>query len=322
MKRLTIFLPVLLLAACTTKAKYDALATADSMRADSIVKIKNEMLDEVLQSTQFLNDINTEIAKLKTQPKRALTTALARESELGRMREERSAVTDRIRELVARLDSSESRVTQLRARAASLSAQDAKLTEQVAQYERATAALRSQLESQRAEFQTVVENQNKQIASLNMKIDTVTRANVQLAAEKTALTTDKSNLTSAKAALTDTVNALTTEKNTAYYVIGTKDELVKKGVLVEEGRRSLLVVGPRPVAPARELNPSNFTRIDRLKDRSIDLPAGGEYKIFTRQSAAFMTPAGAKDGKFTGNLRIDDPVKFWEPSRFLIIVKG
>jgi hypothetical protein len=42
---------------------------------------------------------------------------------------------------------------------------------------------------------------------------------------------------------------LTTEKNTAYYVIGTKDELVKQGILVEEGRKRFLLVGGRSVRP-------------------------------------------------------------------------
>jgi predicted nucleic acid-binding Zn-ribbon protein len=313
MKRLTLLLPALLLAACTTKSKYDALAHADSLRADSIVTIKNEMLDEVMQSTQFLNDINAEIAKLKVQPQRKLSASLTRESELTAMRDERAAVTERIRELVARLDSSEARLASLRTRAATLSTRDAQLTAQVAQYERTIADLRTSVETQRTEFQTIVDRQNSQIASLNLKIDTVTRANVQLQGERATLTAQKT-------ALTDTVGQLVTEKNTAYYVIGTRDELVKKGVLVEEGRRSLLLVGSRPVAPARELDPADFTRIDRLRDRQIELPAG-DYSILSRHSQAFVTPGANHDGRLAVSVRIDDPVKFWEPSPFLVLVK-
>jgi predicted nucleic acid-binding Zn-ribbon protein len=317
MKRsLLLVLAMTLAVACDTKTKTQlrTLALTDSLRADSIIRIKNEMLDEVMQSTQFLNDINTEVAKLKLTPTRKLATAAAPESEMNSLRNERTAVKERIRELVARLDSSEARLASLRSRAASLSTRDAQLTEQVAQYERTIADLRSSLDNQRTEFQTVVDRQNQQIAALNSKVDTVTRANVQLAGERAQLTTQR-------AALIDTVSTLIEEKNTAYYVIGTKEELIKSGVLVEEGRRRLLVIGSRPVTIAREFDPAKFMRIDRLKDRQITLPAG-EFTIFSRQNPAFVTPGAVREGKVSGSLRIDDPLKFWEPSRFLVIVKN
>ena len=52
-----------------------------------------------------------------------------------------------------------------------------------------------------------------------------------------------------------------------------------------------MLVGSRTIAPARELDPSAFTKIDRLANRTIALPEG-EYKIFSRQNPAFVTPAG------------------------------
>ena len=144
--------------------------------------------------------------------------------------------------------------------------------------------------------------QNTQIASLTSRVDTLDRANVQLAGEK--------------AALTDTVSTLVNEKNTVYYVVGTKDELIQRGVLVEEGHKRLLLVGSRSVAPARELNPSLFTRIDRVQDRVINLPAG-EYMIFSRQNPTYASPLVAKDGKISGGLRVEQPEKFWAPSTLL-----
>jgi hypothetical protein len=78
-----------------------------------------------------------------------------------------------------------------------------------------------------------------------------------------------------------------------------------------------LLVGSRTVAPARELDPANFTKIDRLANRTITLPEG-EYKIFSRQNPAYVTPQATKDGKIAGGLTIDQPERFWETSRFLI----
>ena len=74
--------------------------------------------------------------------------------------------------------------------------------------------------------------------------------------------------------------------------------------------------------PARELDPSKFTKIDRLANRTIVLPDGGEYEILSRQNIAYAAPAGEKDGKIRGALTINQPEQFWKNSRFLIIVRS
>ena len=314
MRPIRLFLPlslgVLALAACDSSAKQRlrALAHTDSLRTDSLVSLKNDLLNEVTTSTQFVNDLNGEMAKLKSHPPRTLSNAsLGAESDAAAIKEERANVVKRIQELVARLDSSEARVASLRARAARLSDHDSSLVGQVAAYERTISELRETVARQKTEYEATIAKQNTQIASLNMKIDTVTTQNVQLAGEKTALT--------------DTVNELTTERNTAYYVIGTKDELIREGILVEEGHKRLLIVGSRSVSPARDLDPAKFTRIDRSKDRVINFPAG-DYMIFSRQNPIYAAPFSSHDGRLSGGLRIEQPDRFWEPSKFLIIVKA
>jgi phage shock protein A len=298
---------VLVAAAACDQQKLHTLAKVDSSRVDSIVAIKNDLLNEVMTSTQFVNDINTEMAKLKSRQNAKLSAKLTSESDIAAIKEERAAVVQRIHEMVARLDSAESRMDALRARAAKLSKQDATLTTQVAEYEKTIADLRQTVDQQKAEYETTIGQLNLQIAQLNSKVDTVTQENVRLAGETKALT--------------DTVTELTSEKNTAYYVIGTRDELVKKGVLVEEGHRRFLLVGGRTVSAARELDPAQFTKIDRLRDRVINLPEG-DYTIFSRQNPAYASPMASKDGKISGGLRIEQPERFWEPSKFLIIVRS
>ncbi len=311
MKTLRFLLPCLVvLAACDTKAKDQlrTLAHSDSLRTDSLVSIKNDLLNEVMTSTQFVNDINQQMAKMKARSTpTTLATRTGSESDLSKMKEERTAIVARIRELVARLDSGETRVASLRKRAASLSKHDSTIVAQVAEYEKTIADLRQTVDQQKADYQAMIDKQNAQIAELTQKVDTVTKDNVRLSGERSAFA--------------DTVSQLTTEKNTAYYVIGTKDELIKKGILVEEGHKRLLLVGGRTVAPARELDPSKFTQIDRLRDREIKLPEG-VYEIFSRQNPAFAQPLAAKDGKLASGLRIEQPERFWEASKFLIIVKS
>jgi hypothetical protein len=305
MKRLLIVFSLAGLAACDVAGRKQ-LAQSDSARADSLVRIKDEMLNQVMSSTQFVNDLNSEIAKLKTPLKTNLRVATG-ESQLDSAKAERDAVAERVRMLVARLDSSEARIASLRARAASLSRRDEQLTQQVALYEKTIGDLREAAERQRSEMQAIIDEQGTRIVALTSKVDTVTRDNVRLAGER--------------AALSDTVSQLITEKNRVYYVAGTRDELIKKGILVEEGSRRVLgIFGSRPVAPARTFDPSVFTSLDRLRDRTITLPEG-EYSVVSRQDLSFTTPAERRDSRIAKSLQIDRPDKFWEPSRFLVLVR-
>lgn len=310
MRPLRYLLPlVVLVAACDTQAKEQArvLAHTDSLRVDSIVAIKNDLLNEVMASAQFVNDLNTEMARIKARKTTKLAVKLSRESDMNAVKEERAAVVARIKELVARLDSSEKRVASLRTRAASLAKHDSTIVAQVEAYEKTIADLRQTVEQQKAEYEATIAKQTVQIAQLTSRVDTVTKDNVRLAGEKLALT--------------DTVAQLTSEKNIAYYVIGTKDELVKQGVLVEEGRKRFVVVGGRTLSLARDLDTTKFTKIDRLRDRVINFPAG-DYTIFTRQNPGFAAPFAAHDGKMSGGIRIDHPEQFWAPSKFLIIIRS
>jgi predicted nucleic acid-binding Zn-ribbon protein len=288
-------------AGCNTEAKQQ-LATVshvDSLRTDSLSAARKELLQEVMSSTQFVTDINTELTKAralngKAEPK------LETSAEMTATNEQRKAIVARISHLVARLDSVQNRLASTRSRVSQLTKQDSALVAQVAQYEKSIADLQTAAAKERTEFQTKIDQQTMQIAQLNSNIDT---------------------LNTVRTALVDTVSQLTNEKNTAYYVVGTKDELIKKGVLVAEGSKRFVVLGGRNVVPARQLDPSNFSKIDRLSDRTIPLPAG-QYQILTRQNASFAKAQTERDGKIAGALTIEQPERFWETSRFLIIVRS
>ena len=135
------------------------------------------------------------------------------------------------------------------------------------------------------------------------------------------LTTEKGQLESDKAALSDTVVNLTSYKNTVYYAIGTKDELMKKGVITKEGSKFLVFGGTR-LEPARNLNPEAFTAIDKTTNTSIPLPrTDKKYKIVSRQSPTYLASGVTKDGKVTGAVEIGHPEEFWSASKYLILVQ-
>ena len=294
-----LLIPVLF--ACDTKAKQQLveLAKADSLRTDSLLNVKNQLLNDMLVSTQFINDINAEIAKARSLPKAKNATALSTPAEAAKIKEDREDVINKIRMVVSRLDATDARLARIRREAASLSQHDSTLMQQIAQYEQTIADFRQTVDTQKKEFQAIIDQQNVQIASLRGQVDT---------------------LNSVKAALSDTVGQLTEQKNTGYYIAGTRDDLVRDGVLVEEGHKQFWLVGNRPVQPARSLDTTAFTRINIVTDTAIALP-DGEYTIFSRQDPQYTQPFTVKDGKISGGLYITNAKAFWEPSKFLILMK-
>ena len=277
------------LASCSKGPSRKELETTAAVRADSLTDLRNELLEQVMEGTKFVNEINKEISKARSlnTPARQLES----KAELVDVNEERKQVVARISQLVTRLDQVQSRLANSRGQ---LAEKDSALSAKIREYEVSMAEMTQNVEKQRADFQTVIDAQMLKIASLTKDVDT----------------------------LSGKVSHLTTEQNTAYYVVGTRQELMNKGVLVAEGPRRFGLVGGRAVAPARELDPTDFTKIDRLSDSTIVLPAG-EYKIVSRQSTAYATPqVQKKGGKIAGSLKIQQPERFWSASRYLIIVRG
>src|SRR6266581_1625045 len=133
--------------------------------------------------------------------------------------------------------------------------------------------------------------------------------------------------------LTDRVNALTEENvalkdslATGYYVIGTRDELKKKGILTEQGGGRVLFIlwrTGKTLQPARNLDPSLFTAIDTRQVTQIPLPsASAEYRVASLQDLEYVAEE-RHDNKFSGvpSLTITSPIDFWRSSKFLIIIR-
>jgi hypothetical protein len=132
--------------------------------------------------------------------------------------------------------------------------------------------------------------------------------------------------------LTEQVNTLSTENTvlrdslaTGYYVIGTRDELKKKGILEEHGGGRVLFVlwrTGRTLQPARNLDPSLFTSIDTRQVTQIPLPdSTREYRIASLQDVDYIAEQ-REHNTWTGvpNLTITSPVDFWRNSKFLVII--
>jgi hypothetical protein len=178
---------------------------------------------------------------------------------------------------------------------------NARLLAQISTYKKTIDDLRSAAEQQRAENEAIIADQRSQIALLAGEVDT-------LGKERTTLR--------------GSVASLINYKNTVYYAIGTKEELLNNGVVTKEGSKFLFFGGTR-LEPARQLNVSAFTAIDKTQTLSIALPRSDKvYRIVSRQSPAFLAGGVSKKGEVKGIVEIMSPEEFWSPSKYLILVQN
>ena len=271
-------------------------ALSDSRAAEAQ---KDSLLTEVLETTQFVSDVNSELAK-------ARSVAIINASEDGgapgaaRDREERKATLARIQQVIARLNESEAKLTATENRAKNARNRNARLLAQISTYKRTIEDLKAAAEQQRAEHEAIIADQRSQIALLAGQVDTLDR-------ERTTLRGSVANLI--------------TYKNTVFYAVGTKEELIEKGVVKKEGSKFLFFGGTR-LEPARDLNASAFTAIDKTQTLSIALPRSDrKYRIVSRQSPTFLAGDVTKNGDVKGVVEIVSPEEFWSPSRYLILVQ-
>jgi len=271
-------------------------ALSDSRAAEAQ---KDSLLTEVLETTQFVSDVNSELAK-------ARSVAIINAGEDGgapgaaRDREERKATLARIQQVIARLNESEAKLTATEKRAKNARVQNARLLAQISTYKRTIEDLKAAAEQQRAEHEAIIADQRSQIALLAGQVDTLDR-------ERTTLRGSVANLI--------------TYKNTVFYAVGTKEELIDKGVVKKEGSKFLFFGGTR-LEPARDLNASAFTAIDKTQTLSIALPRSDrKYRIVSRQSPSFLAGDVTQDGDVKGVVEIVSPEEFWSPSRYLILVQ-
>ena len=286
---------------CNQAELKKALADAKAAEAQ-----KDSLLTEVLETTQFVTDINSELAKAKSL---AVTSASSDPGVPGarKDRDDRKAALARVNAVITKLNESEAKLSETETRAKQSRQRNARLLAQIETYKKTIEDLRTTAETQKADYEAQLAAANTQIATLAGRVDT--------------LTTEKGRLESDKAALSDTVVNLTSYKNTVYYAVGTKDELMKKGVITKEGSKFLVFGGTR-LEPARNLNPEAFTAIDKTQNTSIPLPrTDKKYKIISRQSPTYLSAGVSKDGKVTGSVEIAQPEEFWSASKYLILVQ-
>lgn len=182
--------------------------------------------------------------------------------------------------------------------------------------------------------QLLLENKNK-IASLNKKLKAagiksaelekiIEGLNKKLEEKDNEIASLKEELTIANAALEklfveynqrlDELDDKTGKLNTAYYVIGTKKELLEKGVITKEG--GFVGIGKTNKLKS-DFNKEYFTKIDITTTSSIPLLTKKASVITTHPSGSYKIE-GNKDK--AEKLVIINAEEFWSASKYLVII--
>lgn len=285
-----------LLSSCVSKKRYDELV----LEQQRINEQKDSLVADVLSATQMVTEINADLARVKglgVSPASATGDLPATGSAA-----DRKVLLGKIREVISRLETAEKEIEAQKKRVGALTVERRRLLSQLDSFQKTVEDLKATAIQQEA----LISKQREQIVTLSSKVDTLARA------------TD--SLTIEKAALTDTLSAVTDEANTVYYAVGTKDQLIERGLVVEEGSK-FLVFGSKRLEPARKLNPEMFQKLDKRTATTLPVPEpDAEYKILTRQDPQFLSSTVTKDGDVKGDLKINSP-DFWNGGKFLILVK-
>ncbi len=298
MRRMSAVALLCVLAACdvagtggrTSASKSDSIAILNSRLAEAaaIGAQQDSLMQDFVATTKLLEEIDKEISTVKgLKPKVRL--AVAESDQAADPRAQYRAT------LLAKVESATELLKQSRGRVSTLNKSNAKLKAQITQYEETIASLESLVERQRTE-----------IATLTQAVDSLNLVNVAVTGERDLAR--------------DTVQQLRRDVNTVYYVVGTKKDLMQRGLVVEEGSK-FLFFGKKALVPARKLDPSMFTAIDKWNNTEIALHAN-KYRVVSRHDASLLEAPRGTDGKLVGNVKITEPGQFWTSSKYLIIVEG
>ncbi len=285
MKKYLILVGISTLIACGTESKKQT-ALEDSL-AGANVNIKNELKEkEALLSnredavTEFINSFNEIQENLdEIKIKEKIISASSKGTEFKKVNKDQ--IINDIKTIYALLGKNKQKVANLNKK---LKDSNIKISE----IELAVTNLTNQLnekESEIAELKTKLEDMNINLSDMKVKFDE----------EKQE-------------------SDMKTEKlNTAYYLVGTKKELTKKGVVTKEGG----FIGLGKVSEISDnLNEGYFTKIDITQMKEVAVEGDIITLITTHPVGSYKIVQG------TGShdkLEILDPEKFWSVSKYLIV---
>jgi chromosome segregation ATPase len=277
----------LIAAACDNgrAAREDSLRVVQSQQLQLMGQLsaqKDSLTKVILDADEFIAKIDSKVSSVKGVRGKAVKGRKDLESPVQQQIQNR-------KEMLARVDALVKRAKQTADELAAAKEREAELKGETVRLQGENDSLRSQLDENQkmvAQFSETIERQAGQIATLETEIKTVGA-----------------------------------RLYTAYYIVGTEKELLRKGVVVREGGANLIIKRfGRTLQQARKLDPDLFRQIDQRETQVIAVPDSTKrYRLVSRQNLDHAEVQERDGTTFSGNLKITDINGFWGPTRFLIL---
>ena len=203
----------------------------------------------------------------------------------------KNQINEQIKSIESLMAANKQKLASLQAKINSEGKESTRLQELVNRQEERIAAQESQI----AELLTELENNKVLIKKLNQ---------------------DVSDLTASNEEKDQFIQRQTNEANRAYYVVGSYADLSEAGIVYKSG--GFIGIG-RHQGTRSEMPLDRFTQIDRTKVTTIPVNMKNAVVISNHPDNSYEMVMDENDSRKVSYLRILNPAKFWEQTRFLVI---
>ena len=260
-----------------------ALKANDSL--SSIINNKDAELDSLFAT---LNEIEENLSAVNS---RYNAVQELRRANVEGQPNVKNQINDQIQNIETLMAANKKKLASLQAKINTESKEGSRLQELVNRQEERIAAQESQI----AQLLTELENNKVIIKKLNEDVSTLTASNQ----EKEQY-----------------IQRQTAEANRAYYIVGTYASLLEAGIVNKTG--GFIGIG-RHQGTNTEMPLDRFTQIDRTKVTTIPINMKKAVVVSKHPENSYELVMDENDAKLVSYLRILNPAKFWEQTRFLVI---
>ncbi len=282
---LSIAMLAMVFAACNTHQEELDAAIKKNDSLSLIIQNKDSELDSLFTT---LSQIEENLAAVNS---RYSAVQELRRANMESQPNVKSQINAQIKEIESLMAANRQKIASLQAKINADSKEGTRLQELVSRQEERIA----QQESQIAQLLTELENNKVIIKKLNQDVTDLTADNVKK---------------------DEYIKLQTAEANRAYYVVGTYSDLNEAGIVSKAG--GFIGIGRRQGTNS-EMPLDRFTQIDRTKVTTIPINMRKALVVSKHPENSYELVMDENDDRVVSYLRILNPAKFWEQTRFLVI---
>lgn len=272
-------------ASCNTHQEELDAAIRKNDSLSLILQNKDSELDSLFAT---LNEIEENLAAVNS---RYNSVQELRRANIEGQPNVKSQINAQIKDIENLMAANKQKIASLQAKINTDTKEGTRLQELVSRQEERIAAQESQI----AQLLTELENNKVLIKKLNQDVTDLTASNEQKE---------------------QYIKQQTAEANRAYYVVGTYDDLNEAGIVSKAG--GFIGIGRRQGTNS-EMPLDRFTQIDRTKVTTIPVNMKKAMVVSKHPENSYELVMDENDTKMVSYLRILNPAKFWEQTRFLVI---